>query len=232
MARKENASYEKSGQRRSLSIDEALKRIAELENQISDLKKDIINAEGDITSIQSTLLLKANINAPTIENPTLRFFLGSSQRRVEFRRSGGTSEDLSLVYTNASGTNIFNTLIDEDGDFRLVTKTDYPGYAELWNGSATTGNNITVSNVASYDTYAIVASAYPMALFGMRWGSNILAFGIDVNSDAAFRVASVRLTVGSNNAVTVTKSKVANMNFDSNNGPSSNFVITHIYGVT
>lgn len=239
MARKENASYEKSGQRRSLSIDEALKRIAELETQLSSIgneitaiKQDITNAEGDISSIENSLSSKANTNAPTIINPTLRFLLGSLQRKVEFRRSGGTGEDLSLVYTNESGTNVFNTLIDEDGDFRLVTKTDYPGYAELWSGSATTGNKITVPNVTSYDTYAIVASFYPMALFGVRWGSKILAFGIDVNSNYAFRVASIMLEVGSNNAVTVTKSKVADMTFNSNNGASSNFVITNIYGVT
>lgn len=124
MAREENASYEKSGQRRSLSIDEALKRISELEaqllsigNEITKIKQDITNTEGDISSIENSLASKANTNAPTIINPTLRFLLGDESVRAEIRRSGASGEyDLSIVFTNAQGSNSYFSLVNKNGE--------------------------------------------------------------------------------------------------------------------
>ena len=41
MARQANASYEGNGQRRSLSAEEALKKIAQLENQLAGIQTEI-----------------------------------------------------------------------------------------------------------------------------------------------------------------------------------------------
>lgn len=184
------------------------------------------------SEINTLLSAKANTNNPRLVNPTLQFLLGTAGMNTEFRRSGSTNGELSIVFTTESGSKQFHTLIDDSGDFKLVTKDDYLGYKQLWTGSATQGNSITVNEITDYITYVIIASAYPMALFGVRWGSSILASGIDANSDAGFRVASIRLTVGSNGAITVTRSRVANMAFGAQNGTASNFTFTHIYGLT
>lgn len=236
MARKENASYEKTGQRRSLGIDEALKRISELELQLTDIgseineiKKSIDGTSEDISSLQSSLSSKANLDSPTIMNPTLRFLLADGKANAELRRSGSEGQyGLSIVFNDEEGNKTFYNLVNHLGEAEFMP----PEYKQLWSGSVTQDGNINVPDITKYNTYAIVASSYPMALYGMRWGSSILAFGIDCNSDAGFRVASIKLTVDSSGAVTVTRSKVANMAFGASNGSASNFTFTNIYGVT
>lgn len=110
MARKENASFEKSGQRRSLSIDEALKRISELEGQITSISNEI-------NTIKSDLEDKIGSNAPTIANPTLQFLLKDETVKAEIRRSGSSGQyGLSIVYTDEDGTNHFYNLVNHLGE--------------------------------------------------------------------------------------------------------------------
>ena len=59
MARKENASYEGNGQRRSLDIENALKRLTQLEGQLKGI-------EAEITEITQELENKLNLSGGII----------------------------------------------------------------------------------------------------------------------------------------------------------------------
>ena len=110
---------------------------------------------------------KANATNPTLINPTLRFLLGEDQMKVEFRRSGSTSEDLSIVFTNSSGTNTFYTLIDETGEWNLPpishastewtygvgTSTNY-GHCRIID-NLTTSENHSVYALSAYQGYVL-----------------------------------------------------------------------------
>lgn len=246
MARQPNASYEGSGQRQALGVQEALNKITALQTQIGEIQSELNELENALqgkaslehnhderyyteTEIDNKLGGKANTNAPTIINPTLRFLLKDETVNAELRRSGSSGQyGLSIVFNDMEGNKTFYNLVNHLGEAEFMP----PEYKQLWSGSVTQGGNISIPNIAKYNTYAIVASAYPMALYGMRWGSSILAFGVDCNADNGFRVASIRLTVNSNGTVAVTKSKVAMMTFGGENGSASNFTFTNIYGVT
>ena len=95
----------------------------------------------------------------------------------------------------------------------------------------TEGQSADIPNIKKYNTYALVSSTYPMALYGVRWWNNIMAFGIDYNASNGLRAASVRLVL-SETQVTVNTSKIMMMQFDLDNGPAVDFSITNIYGVT
>ena len=110
--------------------------------------------------------------------------------------------------------------------------SDYPGYRELWSGSASEGNTITVNDVTEYETFVIVSSTYPIALSGVRWGTRIMASGIDCNSPNGLRAASVSLRIGETGKVTVETSKITMVRHGATNGPLDDFAFTNIYGVT
>lgn len=50
-----------------------------------------------------------------------------------------------------------------------------------------------------------------MALWGMRWGSSIMAFGADCNANTTIRVAALRFTIEETRKVTLQKGYVQNM---------------------
>ena len=165
MARKENASYEKTGQRRSLGIDEALKRISELELQLTDIgseineiKKSIDGTSEDISSLQSSLSSKANLDSPTIMNPTLRFLLADGKANAELRRSGSEGQyGLSIVFNDEEGNKTFYNLVNHLGEAEFMP----PEYKQLWSGSVTQDGNINVPDITKYNTCLLYTSPSP-----------------------------------------------------------------------
>ena len=110
MARQPNASYEGAGQRQTLGVQEALKKIAELQTQLAGIQEEI-------NEITKALNGKANTNAPTIVNPTLQFLLADETVEAEFRRSGSSGQyGLSIVFTDEDGTNHFYNMVNHLGE--------------------------------------------------------------------------------------------------------------------
>lgn len=129
-----------------------------------------------------------------------------------------------------AGINIYMRVMQGAGKWADWNQYAVGGYKPLWEGTMSESDSVDIPEIKKYNTYAIVSSAYPMALYGMRWGNRIMAFGIDCNASNGLRAASVILTI-SETKVTANKSKIMMMQFDSNNGPALDFTITNIYGV-
>lgn len=134
MARQPNASYEGSGQRQALGVQEALNKITALQTQIGEIQSELNELENALqgkaslehnhderyyteTEIDNKLGGKANTNAPTIINPTLRFLLKDETVNAELRRSGSSGQyGLSIVYTDEEDNTSFYNLVNHLGE--------------------------------------------------------------------------------------------------------------------
>ena len=90
------------------------------------------------------------------------------------------------------------------------------------------GDSANIPGISRYNTYAIVSVTYPMALWGMRWGTSIMAFGVDGNADDAIRIASLRITF-SGTQVSLVRSRIQNM---TTGILTDDFPISQIYGIS
>ena len=106
--------------------------------------------------------------------------------------------------------------------------SDLKVYTKLWEGTMVAGDIANIPDIARYNTYAIVSATYPMALWGMRWGTSIMAFGADWNADNAIRVASLRITI-SGTQVSLVKSRIQNM---TTGILTDDFPISQIFGIS
>lgn len=158
MARQENASYETSGQRKSLSIDEALRRITELETELSDLKTEISNSYA-------------------FTNPTLRFLLGDGtdeSLNAELRRSGDAgSYAVSLVYNDGSGNKSFYSLIGADGSRQFPPLSHASSESTYGLGTTASYGHVKTVNGLTQSSHSngLALSAYQGYVLNSKLGS-------------------------------------------------------------
>lgn len=105
--------------------------------------------------------------------------------------------------------------------------SDVPEYKTLYSGKLELDGVVDIPDIAKYNTYAFISSTYPMPLWGIRWGNQIMAFGADGNAADTIRIAAIKIAI-EDGLVTLIGSKVQNIK----TGTISEFVITNIYGIT
>jgi hypothetical protein len=105
-----------------------------------------------------------------------------------------------------------------------------PKYEQLWVGICSEGDTIKVPQMAKYNLYSIVMSTYPIALWGMRWGTSVLAFEIDANVTNGMRIMSLKMTLDGD-SLTHREGKVVMLQYGGNVGEASPAKFSHIYGI-